>query len=111
MCSRAQKTLNLFFPKSPYKMKNAPFRLDSDAILPFPDNCENNFFPTSFQEQLLNVYWIKKDIEETLQIDRQNINDSLTDVSQLLSIIETKILRILKKAAKSDADLQNYWGF
>lgn len=101
----------MFFPKLPYKMKNSPFRLDSDAILPLSDNSENNLFPTSFQEQLLNIYWIKKDIEQALQLDLENINDSLTDVSPLLTIIETKIVRILKNASKSDAEFQNYWGF
>lgn len=92
-------------------MKNAPFRLDADAILPLPDNSENNLFPTAFQEQLLNIYWIKKDIEQTLQLDFENISDSLTDVSQLLTIIETKIIRILKNASKNDAEFLNYWGF
>lgn len=92
-------------------MKNAPFRLDADAILPLSDDSENNLFPTVFQEQLLNIYWIKKDIEQVLQLDLENISDSLTDVSQLLAIIETKIIRILKNASKTDAEFQNYWGF
>lgn len=92
-------------------MKNLPYKDDPEMVLSSDNPFTSNIFPTSFQEQLLQVYWIKKDLENVLRLNSNNISDDLTEVSQLLAIVEVQIIRILKSAAKSDAELLEYWGF
>ncbi|GEP50907.1 hypothetical protein FNO01nite_15790 [Flavobacterium noncentrifugens] len=92
-------------------MKNFPYKGNPEMVLSSDNPFTSNLFPTSFQEQLLQVYWVKKDLENILHLNTENISDDLTDVSQLLAIVEAQIIRILKLAAKNDAELLEYWGF
>jgi len=82
-----------------------------DTVLPVIEKFGSHHLPTAFQEKLLDIYWLKKDFTDILNINGSHVNDSLTEVSQLLEVIEVQIIRILRNAAKNDAAFQEYWGF
>jgi len=92
-------------------MKNSPFGMDSESTHSLSGSFGADHLPMSFHEKLLNIYWLKKDIESILDITDGHVNDSLTDASQLLNIIEAQIVRILHSSSKNDAAFQDYWGF
>jgi len=92
-------------------MKNLPYKGNPGMVLSSDNPFTSNLFPTSFQEQLLQIYWVKKDLENILHLNAESVNDGLTDISQLLAIVEVQIIRILKLAAKNDSEFLEYWGF
>lgn len=92
-------------------MTNSFFESEPEMVLPESEKFGTHHLPMSFQEKLLDIYWLKKEITTLLEIDNDHVNDSLSEVSQLLAIVEVQIIRILHSASKNDAAYQEYWGF
>ena len=74
----------------------------------FPDDVSRIGLPTLSQteEQLLNIYWCKKELEEFLpQIATYATTKELTAITlSQLAIIEKQILQILKGIASKEID-------
>ena len=74
----------------------------------FPDDLSRVGLPplTQTEEQLLNIYWCKKELEEFLpQIATYATTKELTAITlSQLAIIEKQILQILKGIANKEID-------
>lgn len=92
-------------------MTNFSLKEDPEMVSHSSDDRFSNRFPTTFQEKLLTIYWLKKDLENILKCNGKTANNDLAAISQLLTTIEAQIIRILKLASKNDAAFLDYWGF